>query len=95
MKQKSLKRNIPKIEQQYSGLLCCNLLSVIENEYVHECVLDYDEANSSNFQVFVDTIQDNSNELCNAEAKKTAFSSGFSKYFDAYARCSAAYTISL
>ena len=66
-KKKSQKINIPKIDEQYSGLLCCNLLSVIENEYVHECVLDYHEANTSNFRVFVDTIQENSNELCNVQ----------------------------
>ena len=58
--EKNIKQNKNDINlQTYSGLICCNLLSILNDEYAHECVCDSEDTNLSNFKVFTDIIVEN------------------------------------
>ena len=58
--EKNIKQNKNEINlQSYSGLICCNLLSILNDEYAHECVCDSEDTNLSNFKVFTDIINEN------------------------------------
>ena len=58
--EKNIKQNKDEINlQSYSGLICCNLLSILNDEYAHECVCDSEDTNLSNFKVFTDIINEN------------------------------------
>lgn len=62
--EKNVKQNAEQINFEcYSGLICCNLLSILNDEYAAECVCDSEDGNLSNFKVFTDIINENNSQL--------------------------------
>ena len=69
--EKNIKQNRDEINfHSYSGLICCNLLSILNDEYAHECVCDSDDTNLSNFKVFTDIIIENNSQYLKLKNEK-------------------------